>query len=460
MADVTVESGLFTSLWDQWQPGNLVWIDADTGYVFYGTESGPSRGIHYRKTTDGGATWGSGVLIHENAADHGAVFFACWYDRWTPGDPGTSIHIAWLDDTNDAFRFVSLDTSDDSLGFIVMIESMTTVVGGSSQVFNDMQVGLTKTRGGTLAAGYMNVGSGGSPSEGFHLSTNGGVSWSAKAHPLDSSGVRDLFWLFPGDLADDDDLYALYLDVASYGGSSNVLTMKTYDASADSWSESSSIATDVYIAANRNPLAPAFRPSDNSIWLAYTTGFDTASADLRVVEINDANTWTQHTNVISNTDDWGFPVVVVDDAGGEVYVFYAGQDDGAQTILGSVDVHYAKGTISGLVSWGAETAYSESSGDFRRLYAPLALVEGDGGRVGVAMIDDDLDDLLWNKVNSIAVAPAATAHLGSAALSGVGILVARGATPLARGDLVLADARVGAATIGDAARGHLEVSDA
>src|SRR3990170_3121934 len=89
--DVAVESAAQAeSDWLQsaWGP---VWTSANNAYVFY---LNATAGLVYRKTTDGGATWGAATAV-----DTVAVYMelAIWYDKWTPGDSGTIIHIAAVD---------------------------------------------------------------------------------------------------------------------------------------------------------------------------------------------------------------------------------------------------------------------------------------------------------------------------------------------------------------------------
>ena len=111
MADVAVDTGIQTSFESAPRRIGLVWTDEDTGYVVF--TDNVLNDTWYRKTTDGGANWAAAVLVDLGSRVSG---IDVWFDKWTPGDSGTLLHIWWMDSNNDTVQYRTLDTSDDSLG--------------------------------------------------------------------------------------------------------------------------------------------------------------------------------------------------------------------------------------------------------------------------------------------------------------------------------------------------------
>ncbi len=108
-AQVTIDADVWAAGTGHLQAGSqTVFVDDQTGYKFFRDIQGMCV---YRKTTDGGTSWTSTTSV-DSQLD--CVHMAVWYDRWTPGDQGTIIHIATLDTNPDRLWYNQLDTSDDS----------------------------------------------------------------------------------------------------------------------------------------------------------------------------------------------------------------------------------------------------------------------------------------------------------------------------------------------------------
>ena len=106
---------------------SLVFIDENVGYKFHRFGVAPDSGkCVYRKTTDGGATWGAQVVVDSQTDCSNVVV---WYDQWTPGDNGTYIHIATYDTGDDELFYNRLDTSDDSL---LLVTATSTTLGSTA----------------------------------------------------------------------------------------------------------------------------------------------------------------------------------------------------------------------------------------------------------------------------------------------------------------------------------------
>ena len=123
MADTSVEGTLGTALDAQnglWGP---YWSDVSTAVVVFADDG---NDISFARTTDKGANWTT-TQIEVGAVTHVAV----WYDKETPGDTGTLLHIVWLDQTdtatNEDAKYVSVDVSDATVGTVRIIDGGLTV---------------------------------------------------------------------------------------------------------------------------------------------------------------------------------------------------------------------------------------------------------------------------------------------------------------------------------------------
>ncbi|KXK00194.1 MAG: hypothetical protein UZ19_OD1000109 [Parcubacteria bacterium OLB19] len=102
-----------------------VFVNDQTGYKFYVTSTGACV---YRKTTNGGTSWGSPVTV-DSQTD--CIDVSVWYDRWTPDDTGNYIHIATMDTSADDLFYNRLDTSNDTL----LLTTSTSTTLGSTAVY-------------------------------------------------------------------------------------------------------------------------------------------------------------------------------------------------------------------------------------------------------------------------------------------------------------------------------------
>ena len=73
MADVTIDDSLSAPAYYQVLRGGPVWTSGTTGYVFYSDSGGP---LKYSKTTDSGATWGTGVTVSSGGSGIGCSSYS------------------------------------------------------------------------------------------------------------------------------------------------------------------------------------------------------------------------------------------------------------------------------------------------------------------------------------------------------------------------------------------------
>lgn len=349
MADVTIDGTISTSTSRGLR--SLVFTDANNGYQFY--IDGDSD-FKYSKTTDGGATWGAAVSVGSGTV----LAFDVWYDQWTPGDSGTLIHLAWFGTTLDDVLYRSLDVSDDSLSAsAVVIQAGATAAGAVGA-----HCSITKSRGGNLYVTWM-LDAG--VEFGLKKSTDGGANWSAGLTGFNEAN-GDWTMLFPGNAADANDIWGLFLDV-----SANALTLKVYDDSANSISESATIATVVENTSDltaQYPFSGSIRHSDGHLIASVVTERDTATADHRVFDINGAGSITELTPIFSDLDDMYYPSVFIDQNTEDIYVAYNGA--GVETLGTATHTRYAK-SVDGGANWTFHN-YSEGSASAKlQVWAPL-----------------------------------------------------------------------------------------
>lgn len=386
MADVTIDGTIGTTtargIFRQ------AWVDENTGYQFY---IDSSNVLVFSKSTNGGATWGAAV----NVANADA--FGIWYDRWTAGDTGTKIHCVYFDVAADDVIYESIDTagspSDAQSGGVVVFAGATALNGIG------MFCSITKARGGNLYIAFdMDAGT----EVGFYRSTDGGGSWSSRdigspTFPLvEASG--DWAILFPANAADNQDIWALYFDA-----SADALTVKTYDDSAGTVSESSTIATVVENTTDltgQHPFSASVRHSDGSLIISAVTELDTATADHRVIEWDGA-TATNLTNITTDIDDHYYPSVFIDQTTDDIYVAYNGKRDGSETLgegsPGGSKVYYTKSTDDGATWSAGDTAYMEGTAGVvvQTMCAPMGSRFFVAWRVGTTLIGNAVNSLTF-----------------------------------------------------------------
>lgn len=378
MADIAIDSNVDGTQSQPSGPRTMA-FKGQTGYAFYVSLSSPQ--LYYRKTTDGGSSWGSAVSF-AGVGDTVGIF-SIWADWWTSGNTGTKIHVWYVEDATNLLRYCSLDTASDTIG------SEVTVYSNASITLYGKLSG-TVSRGGKLHVVFAQAAA---SAYVHYVSTSGGSSWTSKATPWEST--EDHVNLLPGSLTDADDVWCLFWDF-----SANAITLKTYDYSGDSWSESSTIftavATDPNVNANNN-MSASIRWSDGHIIMVVHKWYDSASDEFACFDITDGSTWTQKTNVADINDNI-CGSISIDQNNDDLYVFYLGNDAGGETAGSANNAYYKKSTDGG-ATWSTEVAYGEGVDDDNR-----AIWSDHGSTtfmVSACWYDDDNTDLWYNYPNAI-----------------------------------------------------------
>lgn len=304
-----------------------------------------SRGstLCYRKSTNGGLTWGNNVLV---PAAGGTVVlqFAVWYDKWS-GLAGDLIHIAHTDTTSDDIFYRALDTSNDTLGTETTIAVLVST--GSNNALS-----LTRARGGNLACLYSIDGA---VEHGFATSTDVGATWSPKTSATEAVN-NDQWILLPGWAADSQDLMCFFWD-----HSASEISRKLFDDSANTWSETSiALSMTLTLSSTSAPhFSAAVDLANSRNLLAAWSAADTLNADLRAWHVTESAI-TEVTNVVLNsTDDQHLCGIGVCTRDANLWcVVYAGKSDGSETVPTTLNI-YCKWSTDAGVTWGTETKLTE-----------------------------------------------------------------------------------------------------
>lgn len=303
------------------------------------------------KSLDGGLTWSAPVALKDCVGTQIAV----WYDRWSNID-GDLIHVAYTDSTSDDTFYRNINTaSSDSLSTeYTIFAGASASAGGAGGA-----LAIARMRGGNLVvAGCIDVGT-----EIFtKKSTDVGVNWSDIATGYEAAGNADLCIMMPGWGADNQDAMMFY-----YDRSATEISVKYYDDSANSWSETS-IATTIslpdHTTTTLGHMNAAVDLANSQNLLVFWTAVDAANADLRCFKVTQsAQTETTSNVVLNSTDDQGFCGITID--GTNWYVIYAGLSDGSQTYATRIKLYYKLSTDGG-ATWGSET---EINPNYQNMFA-------------------------------------------------------------------------------------------
>jgi len=356
-ADVTIDAaailgtarGMRNTVFTTHLIGYHFFIDADSDLKYY-------------KTADGGATWGGLTVIKITETIHA---FDVWYDQWTPGDTGSKIHIWYVGLAADDVVYETLDTANDDVqsSEVIVFNGATSIAGRG--VF----VSGAKMRGGNLYVGFdIDAGA----EKGVRRSTDSGANWTIRY----TTGTTDTIieatidqaLFFPGNEADNQDLWILYQDA-----STNELTLKMHNDSANTTSESVSIVTlgeQVTDGTGQYGFSGTIRHSDGHLLVVTESEYDTAAADMQTWDINGTGSMILKSAISTNIDDQYYPQIFINQGTNTVRVAYIGKRDGTDTLGTTNGVYYTTST-DGMSTWTAgDTAYSATSSDWRNLWVP------------------------------------------------------------------------------------------
>jgi hypothetical protein len=326
----------------------VVFTSDAVGYAFY---VGVTGNCVYKKTLDGGASWGAVTpIVADPQTDCGKI--AVWYDRWTPGDTtGNFIHILTMDtlatDDDDDLYYRRLDTSSDTFTTIVNTTDSPGSAKGGTFLASENIPSITKSTTGVLYMGIQDN----TDSFVIRCSTNCDTAsnWSeAGTNPFDTTSGSDVDWviLMPLSLGD---ILLIRWDI-----SANVVDSKVYHAGTVwdvGWltidgSAPNNVTYDGHFGATVNKTT-------NMVYLAYAADVATIGTDDDIRTASYLGTvWTPKTNVLTNDVKGVTGAKIATKEGTEtIFVIYT-----ARTTVGSAPTGnlYFKRSTDGMLTWGAE----------------------------------------------------------------------------------------------------------
>jgi hypothetical protein len=345
---------------DEYNPGPAsVFINETDGYIFY--IDATSDDVAYRKTTDGGVSWGSAQSISTDRNFHNV---AIWYDMWTPGGTSTRVHIVAFGDSDDSVVYRWLDTDDDSLR-----SSWVTLYDSGSYTPPDGGVSITNSTDGNLFA----LGFGDNPA--VHKSTDNGDTWTDITPSYHFDDVNDHAQLLP---LSDGDILCIYHDVGTYWAKSFV-----YDEGTDTW-DSSAINIEIWWATADANWGAVVDKSTGDIYLAANERPESADYDLKTYIYSDSSrSWTAKTDIITSSATACKDVkLMINEDNQDVFAVY---------IKGGATAHvYYKKSTDGMTTWGSETQINTVEDD--HIYVKTNFMSDDV--VYGFWYNDDLNDLM------------------------------------------------------------------
>lgn len=376
LVESAVDSQL-ESVQGHWGP---YWSDESIAVIIF---SDDGEDLSFVRTTDKGATWAT-TQVEVGSVEE----IAAWWDKETPGDTGTLVHVAWKDNVAQDWYYITIDVSDASQGTKRTVDATVDSFLGFSN-----HSSISKAVNGNL----MIVFSTGTEIE-CYRSDDDGVTWDTRADVYETANEEDWVLLFPADV-DAGDFAAVFWD-----RSADEITIKMYDESANTWTE---FGTPVIATANavdsiayRN-MDGAVRHSDNHVLFAVHSNHDDAGDDLLTFDLTvDSITVpsiTAKANIFTNQGESAQVAMFINQQNDDIYVAYLK----GGTWEAAVDVVFHIST-DGMASWGTEQAYSGTTGthDFTLVHAGRSMGNA-GGRYQPGFYEDHEIDIWINEVNDI-----------------------------------------------------------
>lgn len=137
-----------------------------------------STQLFYKVSFDGGVTWSTDTVIHTVVGSAVMDGISVWYDRWTPGNNGVIVHIAYSIRTtsgnNSRLQYSSVNVQSGAISAAVVVTSINSNTPTS-------QVSITRAIGGNLYILSTDQYSG---SNGFFRSIDAGAAWAARDYDV------------------------------------------------------------------------------------------------------------------------------------------------------------------------------------------------------------------------------------------------------------------------------------
>lgn len=321
-----------------------VWVTDQIGYKFYVDNPGTCV---YSKTSNGGTTWGTAVVVNSLNTCFGVVV---WYDRWTPGDNGNYIHILTAESGTDDIWYNRIDASTDTLlGASTGVSAITNSGQGVGAAIasGGNNGSVTKGTDGTI---YMAMNDN-TDSYVVECSSNCGVatSWTETGtNPMDLIDEFSMVLPLIGG-----DILLINRDL-----SADDLRSKVWNNAAGTWSGAwTAIDANAIENVTYDPgFSATVDVNTGNIYLAYVDNATTGALGGTNDDIKTARyasgVWALRTDVITNTTRGLIGVSIgVDNNTSDIYVGYSGQTTAGSLPTGNV---YWKRSTDDMATWGAE----------------------------------------------------------------------------------------------------------
>lgn len=351
-AQVQVDATVSTAqLEHNFSGSQSVFISDQVGYKFYVDSTGVCV---YSKTTNGGTSWGAAVTIDAATTCFGV---AVWYDRWTSGDTGTNIHILTHDTTADDLWYNRLDTTSDTR---LLGTTPVSAVSNSGQAGTFAAGGntgsITKGTDGTL---YMAM-SDNSDSYVVECSSNCGTatSWTETGtNPMDLQPDFPLLMPLAGG-----NILLINRDI-----SADDLRSKVWDNTSGTWSATWNIfnANTPENTTYDPGMSAVVNKKTGDVYLSYvdngTTGTIGGNDDNLRTAVYSAGSWTNKTNVVTNTAEGLTSVAMtMDENTSNVYIAYTSRSTPATAT--TANVYWASST-SAMSAWSSRVGPVNTTAD-------------------------------------------------------------------------------------------------
>jgi hypothetical protein len=350
--DVSIATDAHTVMYRRMNGNNQVWTNTSKG-VFTYLDSGTDGS--WLLTLNSGGTWTKQTDFESSSSD----MMEIWYDKWTTGQTGDLAYVVHEDNTPNDVRIAILNTTNETMSNQVDIYLGETQDAGNHLLSTSS---ITKSRNGILYAASRIDNDG---EYFFSQSYDNGQTWLARAEIIEGSGAsccQDRVRLVPGNETDPSDILAIY-----YDDSDLEITIKTYDNSSNSWSESAAIMSHTDGSSDYDFGASVRHRDNHTLFAAWdATGADN---DLYFWDIGDGNTYTRKLNVINISDGT---------AGKWVNILINQQNDNIYVAYIRNSIVYYKLSEDGGDSWGSEIRLSEQTA-VDSIHGAISIGD-DGGR--------------------------------------------------------------------------------
>ena len=364
MADTLITS-VSRDEWHRFRSrSNIVWVNSEVGYSFYlrvGGGAGDTIALQYIKTTDNGDNWATEVTVHSSGNSAWALEgFDVWWDKWTPNDTGTLIHITVQGRQSGSQTYTTYYTLDtNNSDTLVQVEDRYSLTSGAPI---GRTVAMVKMEDATLYSAFVIA----THTHKVFTSTDAGVSWVAIANPGEDYQY-DKHVLYPTASSDNKDLLRIVWDALT-----NHIFALVWDNSALAWTASVSLGSSGDFVDNvvQQGWSSTFRLSDKTAIVIAHESMVGASHDLRAFSVNwDGATLTvTELGKIFTAQTYGYgAAITIDNNTDRLYAYYMVGSFGSQYIA-------TKTSTDGGVTWGTETQHSQDTTDYHNVWACMSIV--------------------------------------------------------------------------------------